>query len=805
MLLLALLLTDAAGAALIVLDPEFDQDGLAITRIGSGRDEAQAIGIQEDGKIVVAGLSESGGSSEIAVVRYLPDGSVDPDFVFSGAQLIGAGFGSDGIRALQIDSGGVIVLGGYVTENGSKSAALVRLLSDGRLDYQFGEQGIVLFSDAENETDFYDIEIVSEERIIAAGSTGSAAESAVLFVRFNPDGTIDETFGSSGIQRVSSLDGEVRGITIQPDESLVGGGYGLDDQTDRLLQLIKLTPDGQVDESFGDQGLVQIADAGGEIIVHDVGLLPDGRLIAVGEMATGDDVSSIMVGRFLADGSPDQDLSPTGVLRYDIGDQSGAYAVSVLDNGVVLAVGYRRDDTGKDTVILRLEPSSSEIREVHLPESGDSIAGSDEDIREILRISALQVEEGSFNPALVEPVSDTGQEADLITTTLAGTDEQSLAVAALPDGTVYAAGSSGTEDDTAILVSKYTASGQSEPVGSEKPLSSHFYSIKTLPVTDITRVSALTGGRINDLAFDSDECVLECEELCSEDTEDPDSDSDDPDTVTEDEDSVTEDDDTSSEFENETSTLETNATCLETCKESCNIPTIDKRGVVYSVSPQPEYDPDGEIDPPSDGGDGTGDGDNTVSPSDSAADGNNGGIIDTDNPDNPLGMDSLLNLNNYFVYGGQTDEGDGDGEFTSEIADVNPQTVYYVRAYALLSDGTVMYGNEYRFKTNDSCFIATAAFGSIDDAGVRILRQFRDRYLKTTSWGRFAVSWYYHISPPLADLVSQSLLLRCGVLLLLLPVVLWAGMILHLKVILGSLAAALLMLYVRKRQFWNYA
>ncbi len=572
---------------------------------------------------------------------------------------------------------------------------------------------------------------------------------------------------------------------------MVGGGYGLDGQTERLLQIIKLTPDGQVDESFGDQGLVQIADAGGEIIVHDVGLLPDGRLIAVGEMVAGDDVASIMVGRFMADGSPDQDLSPTGVLRYDIGEQSGAYAVSVLDNGVVLAVGYRRDDTSKDTVILRFEPSSSEIREVHLPESDDSIAGSDEDIREILRISALQVEEGSFIPAAAAPVSDTGQEADLITTTLAGTDEQSLAVAALPDGTVYAAGSSGTEDDTAILVSKYTASGQSEPVDSEKPLSSQFYSIKTLPVTDITRVSALTGGRINDLAFDSDECILECEELCSDDTQDPD-----PDTETE---------GTSSAVDNGTSTSETNPTCIESCSEGCNIPTIDKRGIVYSVSPQPEYDPDGEIDPPSDGGDGTGNGDNTVSPSDSAADGNNGGIIDTDNPDNPLGMDSLLNLNNYFVYGGQTDEGDGDGEFTSEIADVNPQTVYYVRAYALLSDGTVMYGNEYRFKTNDSCFIATAAFGSIDDAGVRILRQFRDRYLKTTSWGRFAVSWYYHISPPIADLVSQSLLLRCGVLLLLLPVVLWAWMILHLQVILGSLAAALLMIYVRKRQFWNYA
>lgn len=760
---LTLMLASVEGTAEIIPDPDFDGDGLTITKIGAGKDEAKAIGVQDDGKIVVAGQTGDPDTSDIAVMRYLPDGGVDHDFVFSAGHVIGAGLGSDGVRALLFDTAGRIVLGGFVTDNGTRFGALVRLLEDGGLDYQFGDQGVVLFSSEGDETDFFDISIGSDERITAAGSTGSDADILPLFVRFNEDGSVDDTYATDGAQVLSELKGAIHGMAVYGDDSVAGGGYALDEQDEKQLLLIRMKTDGSLDESFGDQGQLVVNDVNNRIIVHDVGLLPDNRIVAVGEMVDDEDRSSIMISRFLTDGSPDPNLSDSGILNYDIGEESGAYGVSILDNGVILATGYRRDENDKDTIILRLESSGNNITEIHLPESVEIPTDLDPEITEILKISALQVEEGSFNPDSLDPGSKTDQDADLITTELDGSDEESLAVEALADGTIYTAGSSGTEDDTALMVAKYTDDDDedsSESVDKPDPQTSDFYRIETLPITEITRVGAMTGGRITDLNFDSEQCLLTCEEYCSSDTDD-------------DEDSET----------TESTDTETDLTCLEACNQGCTAPAIEKRGVVFSINPGPEYDGDVSSDDTDDGDSGT----NTTITDD-----------DTD-PDNPLGSESLLNLNDYIVEGGQTDDGDGDGEYTSEIADVNPQTIYYVRAYALLSDGTVIYGNETHFRTNDSCFIATAAFGSIDGYGVQVLRQFRDAYLKTTGLGTTAVGWYYKISPPIADFIAQSVMLRVLVIILLLPVVVWAWMLLHFELVIAGVVVATLIKYCTKR------
>ena len=149
---------------------------------------------------------------------------------------------------------------------------------------------------------------------------------------------------------------------------------------------------------------------------------------------------------------------------------------------------------------------------------------------------------------------------------------------------------------------------------------------------------------------------------------------------------------------------------------------------------------------------------------------------------NPLGSGNLLLLDDYLVKKGQTDDGSGAGVFTSEIEEVNPQTVYYVRAYGMLSDGSVIYGNELFFKTDDACFIATAAFGSIDHVAVRALRLVRDRFLKPFSWGQSLITVYYQISPPLAELVAAVPLLRLAALWLLLPLAAGALLLVYLPV-----------------------
>ncbi len=120
---------------------------------------------------------------------------------------------------------------------------------------------------------------------------------------------------------------------------------------------------------------------------------------------------------------------------------------------------------------------------------------------------------------------------------------------------------------------------------------------------------------------------------------------------------------------------------------------------------------------------------------------------------------------------GETENGSGYGQFSARLENLKPGTVYYVRAYALTADGAVYYGPQYRFKTADACFVATASFGTLLHPGVRVLREFRDAFLATSDLGRVLVDRYYTLSPPVADLIGRSGALRATVRLLLLPLV----------------------------------
>jgi len=70
-----------------------------------------------------------------------------------------------------------------------------------------------------------------------------------------------------------------------------------------------------------------------------------------------------------------------------------------------------------------------------------------------------------------------------------------------------------------------------------------------------------------------------------------------------------------------------------------------------------------------------------------------------------------------------------------------------------------------------SCFIATAAYGTPMAKEVEILREFRDKYLMTNPVGKALVEFYYWMSPPIAEFITQHPSLKPIVRVGLLPVV----------------------------------
>ena len=164
------------------LDASFDGDGLVTTDFGGGQDAAFDLAIQPDGKIVVAGTTAQGGSSDFAVARYNPDGSLD---VSSGS--LDAGFGVDG--RVTTDFGGAGAEGasgialqqnaGIVAVGGALSDfALARYDSGGDLDPSFGTAGKLT-------TDFSGVDaaeallLQADGRIVVVGTTSAGDDFAL--------------------------------------------------------------------------------------------------------------------------------------------------------------------------------------------------------------------------------------------------------------------------------------------------------------------------------------------------------------------------------------------------------------------------------------------------------------------------------------------------------------------------------------------------------------------------------------------------------------------------------------------------
>jgi hypothetical protein len=81
------------------------------TSIGSGDDEAYALGLQKNGKLIAAGASWNGVDDDFALVRYETNGSLNPSFGSGGKVTTSLGAGNDEIRGAAVQTNRLVVAG----------------------------------------------------------------------------------------------------------------------------------------------------------------------------------------------------------------------------------------------------------------------------------------------------------------------------------------------------------------------------------------------------------------------------------------------------------------------------------------------------------------------------------------------------------------------------------------------------------------------------------------------------------------------------------------------------------------------
>jgi uncharacterized delta-60 repeat protein len=211
----------SAGA----LDPTFGNGaGYVTTSTSSGGDNAHAVLLQPDGKIVAVGKANLSAGSDAAVDRYNPDGSLDASFGSGGIALTSFGptFGPGGWAALYPSAGtandGKIVQEGmtYGTNGQYGGTILARYNTNGSLDTSFGTAGEVTTSIS--SADAGGVVVTSAGQIVALATGGA---NQVYLVRYNVDGSLDSSFGQGGEVITPTFDPFGGTLLQQPDGKLI--------------------------------------------------------------------------------------------------------------------------------------------------------------------------------------------------------------------------------------------------------------------------------------------------------------------------------------------------------------------------------------------------------------------------------------------------------------------------------------------------------------------------------------------------------------------------------------------------------
>jgi uncharacterized delta-60 repeat protein len=357
----ALIATPVALAAPGDLDRTFDGDGRVTSNFTKWDDFGKAVARQADGKIVVAGdvveLNDFEHYPAFILERRKPDGALDRSFGNDG-RVITRWFRGElthaGASALAIQADGKIVAAGFVygTFGGGcchTRIALARYRADGTLDPTFGGDGRVTTSFTPGlglGPEAHDVAIQPDGKIVAVGNvypTESKSTGTFALVRYNPDGTLDSTFGGDGRVVTDMTSGEdvAVAVAIQADGSIIAAGKVAPlNGVDTAFGLARYEPNGALDSTFGEGGQVTTDFTTGPDRAEDVVLQADGKVVAAGAASAIPLHGRFALARYNTDGTLDTSFSGDGKVATNFSSKSDmASAVAVQATGKIVAAG----------------------------------------------------------------------------------------------------------------------------------------------------------------------------------------------------------------------------------------------------------------------------------------------------------------------------------------------------------------------------------------------------------------------------------------------------------------------------------
>ncbi len=344
------------------LDTSLGDEGIVITDFYNGNDKAYSMELLSDGKIVIAGTIQNGNHNDFGLVQFHPDGSIDTSFGQLGKVVtdFGNGFDDNG-AALAIQEDEKIIITGRTGHPSNHQFGIARYNSDGSLDGSFGIGGrssidLQSFQDAPSN-----LAIQNDGKIIIGGiSNGPAISGASALIRLQPNGEIDDSFGNNGIV-LTDIQGTspdyFTSVHYLTDGKILAGGTSFG-----WFIIVRYHSNGLIDTSFGNDGIYSffpgVGPAGG--IIEEMVILENGNILCGGSAVNGTNNDFALM-RLLPSGVMDSLFSGNGLIKIDFPADNTGNSISLRHDGKILVTGgaFRRYSEGYEVALMNFNENGT--------------------------------------------------------------------------------------------------------------------------------------------------------------------------------------------------------------------------------------------------------------------------------------------------------------------------------------------------------------------------------------------------------------------------------------------------------------
>jgi len=366
-----------------------------------------------------------------------------------------------------------VVTGCVVALVAGGAAALPAAAAGGSLDPSWNGSGFTTTSFG-GAYAFADGIVVQGGRNVTVVGGSSGVTNVFAVARYEPNGVLDPSFGVGGLVTTSfNGDDLADAVTYQGDKTVVVGYTSPDGGTTFNFALARYLANGALDPTFGSGGKV-VTSFGGGYDFADAVLVHGDKIVVAGESRTGAGYNQFIVARYNTDGSLDTSFGTGGFTTTDFGfHYNAANGVAMMGDRIV-AAGYAQGPTHLDFAVARytssgaLDTSFGSGGKV-LTDFGNDAAGHAVDVRGYSIVVVGAASNGTDNDfaaaeynANGSPLTGFGSGGK--TTLNIGADDHAYGGGFTPDGSVYAAGDTGSAVTDSFAVARWTTTGAPDPL-----------------------------------------------------------------------------------------------------------------------------------------------------------------------------------------------------------------------------------------------------------------------------------------------------------------------------------------------------